>query len=57
MEIILDDEEIKRLVQMGKILESIGITSIEQAQKLKEHLTGCPGGMKCLEKLLVQEEK
>ena len=52
METIKYDEEILRWAQIGKILGSIGINTVENAERLKEHLTECPGGMKCIEKLL-----
>lgn len=42
----------ERLAQIGLVMESIGITTVELAEKLKEHVEGCPGGKKCIEGLL-----
>lgn len=46
------DEKASRLIQIGAIMDSLGISTVELAQKLKEHVEGCPGGRSCLERLI-----
>ena len=47
-----NSDDMDRLAQVGLIMESMGITTVQLAEKLKEHLVNCPGGKKCIEKLL-----
>ena len=47
-----NSENMNRLAQIGLIMESMGITTVQLAEKLKEHLVNCPGGKKCIEQLL-----
>lgn len=42
----------RRLIEIGAIFDSIGVTTLELAEHLKEHLQNCPGGKTCLENLL-----
>jgi hypothetical protein len=55
----MSKERIERLIQIGSIMEGIGINTIELAEKLKEHVEGCPGGRGCVERLIAaaKEEK
>lgn len=53
----IEDERIKRLIQIGSVFESIGITSVELAEKIKSHIESCPGGKSCIEKLLTNTTK
>ena len=50
------DEKTARLIQIGSIMDSLGVNTVELAQKLKEHIEGCPGGRGCLEKLLAEDK-
>lgn len=52
MEHKTQSENIERLTQIGAIFDSIGISTVELAQKLKEHLEGCPGGVSCLQNII-----
>lgn len=54
---MIKDTEIERLAQIGAIMSSIGITTVELAEKLKEHVNSCPGGKKCIENLLKEEHE
>jgi hypothetical protein len=45
-------DKIQRLIEIGAIFESMGINTVEDAMKLKEHLEGCPGGKKCIENIV-----
>jgi hypothetical protein len=44
--------DLERLTEIGTIMDSIGITTVELAEKLKAHVINCPGGKKCIEQLL-----
>lgn len=46
------EEKTERLLSIGLIMDSIGISTVELAEKLKEHIQCCPGGRDCLQKLL-----
>ena len=48
----IEDERVKRLIEIGTIFESIGIDSVELAERIKEHIENCPGGKACLENLM-----
>ncbi|WP_411681399.1 hypothetical protein [Clostridium thailandense] len=52
MENKIEAERIERLIKIGSIFESIGVTSVELAENIKEHIESCPGGKACLEKLI-----
>lgn len=52
MENTIETERIERLIKIGTIFESIGVTSVELAESIKEHIGSCPGGKACLEKLI-----
>jgi hypothetical protein len=49
----IEKERIDRLIQIGSIFESMGINTVEIAEKIKDHIENCPGGKSCIEKLLV----
>lgn len=53
-EVIINQD--KRLMEIGAIFYNMGITTIEKAIKLRDHLANCSGGKHCLEKLLKEEE-
>ena len=42
----------KRLIEIGIIFDSMGVTTLELAENVKEHLQNCPGGKACIESLL-----
>lgn len=44
----------ERLIGIGSVMDSIGITTVELAEKLKAHVENCPGGRKCIEELLTE---
>jgi hypothetical protein len=48
----LDLKDMERLAQIGLVMESVGINSVELAEKLKTHVESCPGGQKCIQALL-----
>lgn len=52
MSIENNEARIERLIKIGSIMESIGINTVELAEKLKEHVQGCPGGRGCVERLI-----
>lgn len=52
MSIEKKEENIERLIKIGSIMDSIGISTVELAEKLKDHVQGCPGGRGCIEKLI-----
>ena len=52
----MNDMDKERLAQIGAIMDSIGITTAELAERLKEHVLTCPGGRSCIEKLLNKDE-
>jgi hypothetical protein len=52
----LESNDIERLAQIGLVMESVGINTVELAEKLKAHVEGCPGGQKCIEALLSGEK-
>lgn len=52
MALEVNDEEVKRLAKIGAVMDSIGISTVELAERLKEHVSGCPGGKNCITKLL-----
>jgi|GEM_PF-2131478 hypothetical protein len=54
MNFVNNDKEAARLVEIGAIMDSIGIKTVEIAEKLKEHLGSCPGGKGCIEKLILE---
>jgi len=47
-----DNNDMENLAQSGSIMVSIGITTVELAEKLKTHVLNCPGGQRCIEQLL-----
>lgn len=53
----MEDERIERLVQIGSIFDSIGVSTVEIAEKIKEHIEGCPGGKACIEKILSENKR
>jgi hypothetical protein len=53
--ILLNTNDLERLAQIGLVMESAGINTVELAEKLKAHVAGCPGGQKCIEALLEDE--
>jgi hypothetical protein len=53
---ILDVKDMERLAQIGLVMESVGINTVELAEKLKAHVASCPGGQKCIEALLAGEK-
>jgi hypothetical protein len=54
MDYRIEDERTERLIQIGSIFESIGITTVEIAEKIKDHIENCPGGKSCIEKLIIK---
>ena len=42
----------KRLIEIGSIFDSMGVTTLELAENLKDHLQNCAGGKACIETLL-----
>lgn len=56
MENRIEDERVKRLIQIGTIFESIGVNSVELAESIKKHIESCPGGKSCLEKLVSKKD-
>jgi hypothetical protein len=42
----------RRLVEIGSIFDSMGVTTLELAEYLRDHLQNCPGGKGCIETLL-----
>lgn len=48
----MDTNEMERLAKIGLVMDSIGISTVELAEKLKAHVASCPGGQKCIEQLL-----
>lgn len=42
----------RRLVEIGSIFDSMGVTTLELAEYLRDHLQNCPGGKDCIETLL-----
>lgn len=46
------NESEKRLKEIGEVFDGMGITTVESAVILRDHLTACPGGKACLEKLI-----
>ena len=42
----------KRLIEIGSIFDSMGVTTLELAENLKAHLQNCSGGRDCIEALL-----
>jgi hypothetical protein len=42
----------RRLIEIGSIFDSMGVTTIEFAEHLRDHLQNCPGGKDCIESLL-----
>lgn len=40
------------LKEIGAVFHGIGITTVELAVALRDHLTACSGGKACLEKLI-----
>ncbi|MCT8975232.1 hypothetical protein N4T77_01330 [Clostridium sp. CX1] len=52
MDYNIEDEKVKRLIEIGSIFESMGVDSVELAESIKEHIQNCPGGKACLEKLV-----
>lgn len=53
----MKDTDKERLSQIGAIMDSIGITTVELAERLKEHVVSCPGGKGCIEKLINEGAK
>lgn len=41
-----------RLIEIGSIFDSMGVTTLELAEHLRDHLQNCPGGKGCIEALL-----
>lgn len=54
--ILLNANDMERLAQIGLVMESVGISTIELAEKLKAHVASCTGGQKCIEVLLEGEK-
>jgi hypothetical protein len=52
----MDSKEMERLAQIGLVMDSVGINTVELAEKLKDHVAGCPGGQRCIADLLSGEE-
>jgi len=48
----MESKDIERLAQIGLVMESVGISTVELAEKLKAHVASCPGGQKCIQALL-----
>ena len=42
----------RRLIEIGSIFDSMGVTTLELAEYLRDHLQNCPGGKACIETLL-----
>jgi DeoR/GlpR family transcriptional regulator of sugar metabolism len=42
----------KRLIEIGSIFDDMGITTLELAEQLRDHLQNCTGGKGCIEALL-----
>jgi hypothetical protein len=42
----------RRLIEIGSIFDSMGVTTLELAEYLRNHLQNCPGGKGCIETLL-----
>lgn len=49
----IESERTQRLIEIGSIFESMGINTVEIAEKIKDHIENCPGGKSCIEKLLI----
>jgi hypothetical protein len=44
----------KRLIEIGSVFDSMGVTTLELAEYLRDHLQNCPGGKGCIESLLTK---
>ena len=42
----------RRLIEIGSIFDSMGVTTLELAEYLRDHLQNCSGGKACIETLL-----
>ena len=42
----------RRLIEIGSIFDSMGVTTIKLAESLIDHVQNCPGGKACIEALL-----
>jgi hypothetical protein len=49
------DNELNQLEQIGAIVSSIGINTVELAERLKEHIINCPAGLQCIAQLLKED--
>ena len=49
---MINDSDIERLAQIGSVMDSIGISTVELAERLKAHVANCAGGKKCIQELL-----
>ena len=54
MDYRIEDERTERLIQIGSIFESIGVSTVGLAEKIKDHIENCPGGKSCIEKLITK---
>ena len=54
--VLLNTNDKERLAQIGLVMESVGIDTVELAEKLKAHVESCPGGQKCIEELLAGDK-
>ncbi|MGE5626673.1 MAG: hypothetical protein ACM3X7_00990 [Solirubrobacterales bacterium] len=52
----MDTNDMERLAKIGLVMDGIGISTVELAEKLKAHVEGCPSGKKCIEQLLGDAE-
>jgi hypothetical protein len=52
---MVNDSKANELEQIGAIMSSIGINTVKLAEKLKEHILNCPGGMQCTAQLLKED--
>ena len=45
------NDDLTVLVEIGSIFSEMGIDTIERAQKVREHIENCSGGMNCIKEL------
>lgn len=57
MDYRIEDERTQRLIEIGSIFESMGINTVEIAEKIKNHIENCPGGKSCIENLIINNPK
>lgn len=46
MENEIKEEDLKRLAEIGAVFDSIGVSTVELAERFKEHIIVCPRGKK-----------